>query len=457
MNCPGPISRGDLWAFTHVKVKLRVGTDGSSSDTTIRQWSSSYSFQWTAIDTNTESQSGAAPYVNGSYPITNADQGALVSWELVLPAYCASATNGICSNNVADKVEYHLSTSNGTDTTWNEIAPNQVGPVQPVLQLQDGSFVGTASPGGRYASGGPYMVKFDTSGNVLATTSGYYPQMATADGGVVSQDGTFFDSNLNVTSAVSSLPTQSWLGNSYQNGSVEQLSLDSPVVASSFWASAGGNPSNNSTAAQRFEVKLHTFVLSGTQTIPLRKYIESARDTWSKQSNGTIALVWGDNQLNVDPCVIPGCIRGIDEDDLLEIPSYVSDEFWRKTNYFFQKFPNRKGIVVVHNATLANNGVDLGLTLPLPLAQSGQFSTTQGSNIIVLPNQTGDVLKHEIGHALGLIHVDDPLNLMCGTPPGMNWILALIDPIPCWSSLTTDLSQDQLKKAKSFAADLMEK
>jgi len=234
---------------------LRVGSDGSSADTVVRQWSSSSNIVYNGTPDNPYAfnyvQSAPAPYLDGTYMITNADQGALISWKLVLPAYCAVETDQGCSSNVADKVEYHLSTSNGTDTTWNEVAPNQNGPVDPVLQLQDGSFVGTASPGGRYASGGPYMVKFDTSGNVLANTSGYYPQMATADGGVVSQDGTFFDANLNITSAVSSLPTQSWFNNAYTSSSaLVSLLAQQFDYASAYNAVVGGNRSANGTAVK---------------------------------------------------------------------------------------------------------------------------------------------------------------------------------------------------------------
>ena len=184
--------------------------------------------------------------------------------------------------------------------------------------------------------------------------------------------------------------------------------------------------------------------------------ITSAQNIWSQQSNGAIVLLWDHSIQNVNPCVIvsPPCIRGVDEDDLLDIPTYEQNAYWRKTNYFLQKFPDRKGINVVQNATLASGA--LGLTLPIPLAQSGQFSTSGGSNIIVLPNDTTNVLGHEVGHALGLVHVSNPLNLMCGAPPGANFFTQLIDSFICFAPLTTSLNDGQLQQAQTAAASLVE-
>ena len=130
--------------------------------------------------------------------------------------------------------------------------------------------------------------------------------------------------------------------------------------------------------------------------------------------------------------------------------------YWRKTNYFLQKFPDRNGINVVQVATLPSLS-DMGLTLPVPLAQSGTFSTSGPSNIIVLPNYTTNVLNHEVGHAFGLVHVSNPLNLMCGAPPGANYFTQFIDAFICFSWLTTSISDDQIKSAKSAAASLGEK
>lgn len=72
----------------------------------------------------------------------------------------------------------------------------------------------------------------------------------------------------------------------------------------------------------------------------------------------------------------------------------------------------------------------------------------------MLPNNAGNVLKHEIGHALGLVHVSNPLNVMCGAPPGANWFTQFIDSVTCFPALAGSLNNDQLKTAEAAAAQL---
>jgi len=267
---------------------LRVGSDGSSTDMIVKQWSWQDTRTYGRDPSNpasfTETSSGMPPDVhhqNGLAinAITNADTGVLLSWSLGMTNYYANLTDLGCANQVSTPAEYHLTTTAETavanDATVSELAPNQSGPIQPVLQLQDGSYVGTVNPGGSFAGTGPYMVRFDSSGNTLATAAGYLPQMATADGGVVSQDGTFFDANLNVTGAVLSLPTQSWRGNEYQVGSLDQVA-GPPLIAASLWAWQGGNPAGTSTGARPWFFRLtwqnaFDFIPSNPSTIPALK------------------------------------------------------------------------------------------------------------------------------------------------------------------------------------------
>ena len=106
----------------------------------------------------------------------------------------------------------------------------ELGSFQPVLQAQDGSFVGTVS--GTYSSSPAYMVAVDQSGNVRWSLAGYQPQIATADGGVIAQpvdsngnvgqSATIFDQNGNATGQIASLPIYSWKG-AYEIGSVRSL------------------------------------------------------------------------------------------------------------------------------------------------------------------------------------------------------------------------------------------
>lgn len=123
----------------------------------------------------------------------------------------------------------------------------QSGTIEPVLQAQDGSFVGTASVGG----GGKSMVAFDGTGKVRWSVPNYSPQIATADGGVIATDncGTavIFDQNGNATGQMASLPTYSWTLNAYQRGSIVRLLARLIIYAYSHAAAKRANPSGSGT------------------------------------------------------------------------------------------------------------------------------------------------------------------------------------------------------------------
>jgi len=76
--------------------------------------------------------------------------------------------------------------------------------------------------------------------------------MATADGGVLADDGTKFDANGSSIGYLPNLPKfQSWLGKGYQFGSVEQIAFIAPSLASTFAALQGGNHSDSGTAVKQ--------------------------------------------------------------------------------------------------------------------------------------------------------------------------------------------------------------
>jgi hypothetical protein len=100
------------------------------------------------------------------------------------------------------------------------------------------------------------MIAFDATGSVRWIVPNEEPQIATADGGVIGQSGITYDQNGNATGQVGNLPTQSWRGNMYQQGSVEQVLALTISMATSLWAQAGANPSGNSTAARPWYFKL---------------------------------------------------------------------------------------------------------------------------------------------------------------------------------------------------------
>lgn len=231
---------------------LRVGTKGDSSDVVVKQWTETE--QRVALPTvnypfdHTTTRSGAMPALDWAYIITNSDQGVVVSWTIGTDNYCAQETvsNGqsACAAYVDTRFEAHLTTMTGgsiaTDAAW---ADDRF--IQPLLQLSDGSFVGNSDDG---------MANFDAAGNVKWDVPGYSPQMATADGSVIAQsaDGSSnvtFDSNGNATGQLADFPQyQSWFGDGYNLGSVEQFAVVPVDYAATFAALAGANQSGNGTA-----------------------------------------------------------------------------------------------------------------------------------------------------------------------------------------------------------------
>src|SRR5438270_1049568 len=132
---------------------LRVGTDGSSSDTIVNQWKDTVArvYAPTPGDTYNYTQVASGPGANVGnvqYIITNADQGAMLSWQLGLGGYCALATDSGCSGGyLASSSEYHLTTTTAGSVASDAImSPAVAGQyaVLLVLQLQDGSYVGQA-------------------------------------------------------------------------------------------------------------------------------------------------------------------------------------------------------------------------------------------------------------------------------------------------------------------------
>jgi hypothetical protein len=164
--------------------------------------------------------------------ITNADTGVLLTWR------GTSDDGQTWASGVV--------TVTGTSASLISVpqVPGQYSLVTPVLQAQDGSFVGTVD-----TESGSNMVSFDASGNVRWMVPNEQPQIATADGGVIGQSGITYDSNGNATGQVSPL-TQTWTGNMYQRtGSLDAMAAPSVFEAgASFWATVGGNPSGNGTA-----------------------------------------------------------------------------------------------------------------------------------------------------------------------------------------------------------------
>ena len=303
---------------------LRIGTDGSSSDILVKNWiKDSYSFGVIAgtvpygtvfwcddvcqatggwfqcentigcaghvractdftdgfctVTSGVTTASGPDIQIASANLITNADQGVLLSVNVNSDQFCASsilpdgrytpppdsAINSGCQP--ATKKSYMaVVSSDGTPSFKESNVPSPNGPIQPVLQTQDGTYFGTAS-----TVSGSQLVHFDASGDLLGISGNYQPAMATADGGLIAttSGGTAvtLDANLDVTGAVGTFPTYSWKG-AYQLGSAESVvpNLDlAGLIAPSFAAVPGGNLTGNG-----FSLVHHTFGLIFCNTGP---------------------------------------------------------------------------------------------------------------------------------------------------------------------------------------------
>lgn len=137
--------------------------------------------------------------------------------------------------------------------------PSVPGQFRPV-NSQDGSFVGTLGTGpqpGQVSQ--TNMISFTSSGNLNWSVPGDMPKIATADGGVIAASGITYDSNGNAMGQMASMQTQSWTGNAYTDGPVNQIASSLLNVARSFWALSGANPSASATAAIQETMYLRSF------------------------------------------------------------------------------------------------------------------------------------------------------------------------------------------------------
>jgi len=235
---------------------MRVGSGGDSSEVALGDW------QWAqaGYDYNWGAQSGSSGNaVSATLPslITNADQGVLASYSL---------TTGTIGSGGTTTTAYYLATTSGSGVSSNiqMSVPGQTAPVQPILQRQDGNFVGTVGIGpqpGQVTQ--TNMIAFTTSGAPLLNLSNVTPQIATSDNGVIGSPspGQYvqFDQFGNV---ISQLPCQnpvvSWTNNVYQMDPIIQVSCNPPVPSPAAPISpasprysnfSGTNPSANSTSA----------------------------------------------------------------------------------------------------------------------------------------------------------------------------------------------------------------
>jgi len=243
--------------FVHIEDHsrvLRVAPDGSSLKVAIGDWTFDSVHECVyAIDppynTGAEcfhtrdvfSSSGAIPSGLLGTLITNADQGVHYSWDLGLN----------------DTVTHQLTTVDSAANVSTASLPLP-GSFTPVLQQEDGSFVGTVSipPDPSGEGGAQLMVATNASGIPKWSIPNYSPEYAQIDGSTIaaSQDGlsTITLDQSGTPTGFLTLRTPSWTGQAY-DANLEAASIAIPPLqlAGTFAALAGGNHSGSAVAIQQ--------------------------------------------------------------------------------------------------------------------------------------------------------------------------------------------------------------
>ena len=240
----GPIIAGDGYAYVphfttenvwtmHIGL-LRIDSSGAYEDIHIADWTDTTHVGDLLSLTTTM--------------ITNADQGVLLSWEAGASYYVFGLGYGQPSGGMA--------ITTGTGVALMNVPEVGDWPFQPVLQAQDGSFVGTVAVGSDQ-NNNPLsdMVSFDQTGAIRWMVPGnYQPQIATADGGLIATDPSgaayTFDQNGNATGVLAGSPVQSWTNQTYTSVDGQTADVVLPITrwAASYQAEQGGNPSSNGTS-----------------------------------------------------------------------------------------------------------------------------------------------------------------------------------------------------------------
>jgi len=285
---------------------LRVGSDGSSSQIDVKDWDAKNFTQYTFDPNNVPGNYGtttsevnlsAAPTLTVSM-ITNADQGTMLGWEADTPAYCASSSGNPlpegCNSTAPAASTFGIAATVGDSVASSATMslPGQASLINPVLQAQDGTFIGSVGLGPSPGSVTQYnMIAFDSSGNLNWSVPYDSPQIATADGGVIGASGVTYDANGNATGQVP-LPVYAWTGNAYQvdPGQAQQVASTPPDVATSFWPGGDANSPPGANA-------------SGTKTA-----YQSVKETLYVRSFAPFQW-FGPDPLHVPPCLL-NCFMG---------------------------------------------------------------------------------------------------------------------------------------------------
>ena len=262
---------------------LRVSSDGTNQDILIQNWTADSNFDehgqkiarfnpdgstsWSYETHWRSSASGAIPmsWSLDSDPITNADQGVVLTWTDVsatpysytkdCPGFGAPCTETSVAGSLTYAPKITTITAGQVSTTVPlSFSGDQRASTYPILQTENGDYFGVQS------SDVHKLIKFNAAGETRwtkAVPNGVEPLYALANGGVTYREGVYagvspqivtLDAAGNEVSRVADTGMkQSWTGLSYRPGSAEQIVSTALDLVDSFAASAGGNPSDTDT------------------------------------------------------------------------------------------------------------------------------------------------------------------------------------------------------------------
>ncbi len=232
-------------------------------------------------------QDPAFPSMGGEM-ITNADNGILLSWsmgwirKLARPGGAPDASEPQPKVSAVRPPTFYLGLVSGggySTTSAGAQVGGQASAIVPVLQAQDGSFVGTVTDN----QSNQYMVAFDSGGGVRWTVPNEIPEIATDDGGVIGQSGITYDQNGSATGQTT-LFTQSWLGNEYQDGPVTQRQSKPPQYANSYAAVQGGNLSTAARGGPGAYVPSLGSIFRAAVASRAKGYVGNSTD-WNERNN----------------------------------------------------------------------------------------------------------------------------------------------------------------------------
>ena len=402
--------------------------------------------------------------------ITNADQGAVVSYSVTVPEYYSNwGDSGVATVPASYSAALLTLRPDGSSNVAS-ISGDQETSLTPAVQRADGTYVGDISRGS-YPNESSSLAAFTPAGEILWTVPGsYFPQIATADGGVIAQTGAgtyvTIDQNGRATGQLT-MPSQSWLGYTYNEGSVEQSFLIPIDAADNFWDFAGGNPSSNSSAIPRIHVSLSVLNLyrstpgdiQSDSTVTTK--VNNARNFWSAKTNGRLLLDW-DGTIQAaktcDPVAYPNGCGAFPQMDLSDITSAAA------ANELVRRFCDptvrpkclASGVQLVFIGDIEFHGAHAeGLTPSLGPSSNPTFMNISAFSASALDDSSTDDssnhdLSHELGHVFQLRHIgwSIPSNLMCtGMLP---WFFENLNTCPqhAGGHLDTDQIQDSERGAR---------